>query len=386
MPKTRSLAFLGRNCTIIILGYLLLAGAPKADGQPAANIRRYDLSFHYGKIWKHTPKITYAIPASSWGLQLNVQTQTNGDKEWHRAQNYPLLGLGFAYHALGDPKVLGQALSLIPNFTLRWLDRPRWKGQLLIGTGLAWLTRTYHPLDNPLNNAIGSNLCNVTFFRAGLGFLPHPQWEIRLGASFTHFSNAATQLPNLGINLPAGSIGCRYTPKEFSERTPQMPDYQKRPERRMGLNVLYGMAFRERSVPGGPKFPVYLAQVAAEYRLSKYNHLHLGVEYEFHKEIAQFGWHNYTFRDPKTARKGATRWGLMIADELIFGKVGIYLQTGIYLSKASFFKPLPIYNKLSLRYFFPYLPGQDWRFYGAVFLKSHAITAEYAAFGVGIKW
>ncbi|MCB0644741.1 MAG: acyloxyacyl hydrolase, partial [Phaeodactylibacter sp.] len=335
MLRVHSIHSIGRA---LLLGLCLIGGALQLSGQ-SEPYRLYDLSFHYGKIWRHTPKISYEIPASSWGAQFNIQTQTTGNKEWQVAQHYPLLGLSVAYHALGDPAVLGQALSLIPNFSIRWLDHARWKGQLLIGTGLARLTQDYNAISNPLNNAIGSRLNNVTFFRADLGYQLHPKWELRLGGSFIHFSNAATQLPNLGINLPAAAVGCRYTPDPSAAWPPQIRSYDKKPARRLGLNVLYGMAFRERSVPGGPKFPVYLAQVAGEYRLSKYNHVHLGLEYEFHKEIVQFALHNYTFRDPKAARKGATRWGLMVADELIFGKVGIYLQTGIYLSKASLFKP-----------------------------------------------
>ena len=370
-----------RNITIL-LAFLV---AFESYGQEA-DTRLWDLSFHQGKIWKHTPKITYTIPASSWGAQLNIQNQTNGSKEWQVAQGFPLLGLSLAYYDLGDPEVLGKAIGVIPNFSLRLLDKPSLKSQFLIGTGLAWLTRAYHVVDNSINNAIGSNLNNVTFFRLSLGYLLNKHWELRAGASFIHFSNAATQLPNLGINLPTWTIGCRYAPKAPPNLRKSDFSYEKKPTRRIGVNVLYGMAFRERSVPGGPKQPVYLAVVAGEYRFSKYNHFHFGLEYEFHKEIVQFGLHNFTFRDAEEARKAATRWGLMIADELIFGQMSIYLQTGIYISKASFMKPRAIYNKLSLRYFFPPAFGSDFKLYAAIFLKSHAITAEYAALGLGVKW
>lgn len=345
----------------------------------------YNVQGHYGRIIRHTPKLLFDIPGSSWGLDVNVQFQGDGAKEWQVAQRFPKVGISTLYYDLGDPEILGRAYGIAPNLTLSLLDRNDWQLEFLLGTGLAFIDRWYHVNENPANNAIGSPVNNLTLFKLTLGRTFGQHWHVQVGGSLVHFSNGASQLPNLGLNIPALIVGLRYSPAPLYRGAVKDLTYEKTPAHRWGGNAHLGMAFKELSVPGGPKQPVYAAAIAVEYRLSKYNHLLFGVDYEYHKDVFQFTRHNFTFHTDAEARRGATRWGISLSDEIHFGRVALLLQAGWYVSRRHVLALRPMYNKLSLRYFLPGIGSRLHRPYASVTLKSHAITAEYIALGFGMK-
>ena len=255
----------------------------------------------------------------------------------------------------------------------------------MLGSGISFLDRHYDILENPTNNAIGSGFNNMTQFRLNAGARLHPNWWLRAGGSFTHYSNGASEMPNLGINIPALFLGLKYVPGPLEEQDFIRAENRAKPAHRWGMQVHFDMGFKETTVPGGPKAPIYVGSVAGMYRLSKVNHLQFGVDYEYHKSIYLFSLHSFTFFDKQEARQGATRWGVFLADEFLFGNISVYLQAGYYISNASILKPWEIYNKLAIRYYLPPVGKPATRFYGSIYLKSHKIVAEYIAIGIGAE-
>jgi hypothetical protein len=344
-----------------------------------------ELSYHRGRILKHSPRLAYEIPDLTQGLYLNWQWQTFGQKEWQQHQRFPLIGLTAQYFFLGDPDVLGESFGLIPNLTLPLVRQPKWALQFQVGSGLAWLTQTFDLLENPKNNAIGSHLNNSTYFRGILSWRFHPNWTLTGGGSFTHFSNAASQMPNLGVNVPALSLGVRFSPQPLIPEDFVEWKESKKAARKWGLHAHFDLAYKETTVPGGPKMPVYIASVAGLYRLSKVNHLQIGIEYEYQRSLYFFGLHTFAFHNERDARQGATRWMIFVADEFLFGPVGILLQAGVYISPQSILVPWALYNKLALRYYLPPLGPSGPQIYLGGYMKSHKIAAEYFGMGVGVR-
>ncbi|MEM1220012.1 MAG: acyloxyacyl hydrolase, partial [Bacteroidota bacterium] len=223
-----------------------------------------ETTIHRGRILKHTPRITYPIPASSNGLTVEWLYQTDGNKDWQEHHGYPLFGLAFRYYHLGDANILGHAIGLYPNLHLTLVNQPRWSMHFTVGSGLAVLTRSFDRLDNPLNNAIGSSVNNITAFALRFNFRLNDRLSLVGQGSFTHFSNAATSLPNLGINIPALAIGARYYPQRYSEK--RLSGHSKMPTRRWGGFAFSGIGFKETALPGGAKWPIYFSSVGVLYR------------------------------------------------------------------------------------------------------------------------
>jgi hypothetical protein len=367
--------------TILFVAFLSIALSGRAQVQGLS----WETSLDYGRILKHTPRLLYTIPDRTWGVQVNAAFQTYGRQEWQQHQGYPTMGMALQYFELGDPQVLGQAIGILPNVSLRIIQRPNWNLRFQMGSGIALLTRTYHRIDNPTNNAIGSTINNLTAFRLKGQVRIRPHWYLLGGVSFSHFSNASAQAPNLGINIPAWTIGLTYAPQPVEKESFIRHDASPRPQKRWGLHLHAGMAFREGKTPGGPKQPVYLGSLAGVYRFTKVHQLLFGIEQEFHRDNYLFGLHVYEYADRKSARRGASRTMFFVADELKYGPLSILLQAGIYISPASQGLPWFLYNKLGMRYYFPPVGKPATQFHVGVYLKSHRITAEYVALSFGAE-
>ncbi|MEM8908683.1 MAG: acyloxyacyl hydrolase [Bacteroidota bacterium] len=340
-------------------------------------------TIHIGRIIKHTPKLNFDIDHVSYGLELNLTSQKYGKKAWHHPLNYPVVGVDLFYYRLGESGVFGDAIGLFPNVSLRVFQKNRFDLRFQGGLGIAYLTTHYDAIENPENNAIGSHFNNITAAKWQLYYRFTPQIQFHTGVSFTHFSNGASQLPNFGINVLAYAIGFRYTPKVL-----QTTDFIEHPTtelflKRWGLDLHLGIGYRENLVPGGPKYPIYIASVQLRYQNHPVHRLMAGLEYEFNRAVYTLGWHTFQFNSESDARQQSSRLALTLGDELLFGNVGFSGQLGFYLPINSWLLPAFFYTKFGLRYYLPPLGRPKTRFYAGIHIKSHNITAEYFSFGLG---
>ncbi len=340
-------------------------------------------TFHIGKIVKHTPKLTYTPPPLTTGFDLNIGIQTYGQKAWHQLQDYPLFGVSLVYFDLGDSDQLGRAVGINPNLTIYLRKRPKYDLRFQVGTGVAWINRFYDRIDNPLNNAIGSRLNNITHFKFISTFRLNNHWSLQAGASFTHFSNGAAQLPNFGINIPALTFGIHYRPRPLQAEDFLQHDITKARLKRWGFGMHLGLAYKEIQAFGGPRFPIRIAMIEGLYHLSRINRIHFGFEYEFNRAVYFFGRSVFAFNSEREARWRSSRLMFFVGDEFLFGNIGINLQAGAYLGDF-FLNVYPIYNKLTTRYYFPAFGRPKGRMYLSVTLKSHLSIAEYIGFGGGV--
>lgn len=345
-----------------------------------------ETALHVGQIVKHTPKIEFGVNEISWALESNFLFQTKGEKNWHQWQRYPEFGIAFQYFNFGQPDVLGEGFGVVPNLVIRGKARERFQFHFMAGAGVIYLTEAFNPIDNRLNNAIGSNFNSSIAFRFGWRYPVSNKMDVVGGFSFSHFSNGSAQLPNLGINIPAGFIGVRYLPKgrpTFSKHELN----KKEVEQRWGLNVALGLAYKEFIVHGGPRYPVYQASVSTSYLLNQVNRLHLGIGYEWNQAVYEFGLHTYAFNSKAEAFRESARYTIFVADEFLFDPFSIWLQLGTYLNESDV-SPPPwfLFSKLGIRYYFPPIGQPAGRFHIGVYLKAHRVAAEYLGFAGGVSF
>lgn len=367
----------------LFLGIFLFLSPIAAQFEKGISI---EPTFHVGQIFKHSPKLVFDVDDYSYGFELNITNKKFGKAEWHQYLNYPTAGLDLFFYQIGDRSVFGNAFGIMPTISFNIFNYKNLDFQFQVGSGIAWLTQHYHPLSNTINNAIGSNLNNITSFKFHFGYQITPQWAIKTGFSFTHFSNGATQLPNFGINIPALSIGTKFTPNPLAPTDFIRYKKPEQPPRKFGLMFHFDIAHRELSAYNGPRYPIHIYSLSGIYKINKAHHSSIGIDYEYNTAVYQFGLHTYFFSDKKAARKGARRLGLFIGHELLFGKVSFSGHIGYYLPTNAYLLSAPFYTKLALRYYLPDLWLKDLQGYLGIYLKSHKTAAEYMAFGVGLKF
>lgn len=341
----------------------------------------YSLDIHGGQILRHSEKLLYDIPAFTWATEWSAFYQSDGSKAWHHCQSYPKIGASFWQVNLGDEDILGNAFVFMPKIEIGLLgkDKPL-SLKFQLGTGIAYLSKTYDLIDNISNNSIGSHWNNATSLQFKAKYKIQSSWQLSVGAGLLHLSNGASRLPNLGINFLSGHLGVHYQPKgtfqinkgECIAKTTAW-----------SIQLHAGMAFSEIMAIGGPRYPTYMTSLGGAYHFNDYHRFLIGIEHEFNRGVYEFGRSTYFFRNKSEARVGAQRWMIFIADELYFGAFSILLQVGVYWKGESAFLNFPVYNRLGLRYHLPPIGKPRTRFFAGIYLKSHRFSAEHIALGIG---
>ena len=115
-----------------------------------------DIAYGYGRIIPNNqvyPEIKYNTSLVS----IAAVWQTSGNVfRWAEHYNFPLVKLNFTYQWLGNDEILGKAFGILPSMSF-YLKGGKNSGlKLEIGSGIAFLNRPYHVVNNPENNTYGS--------------------------------------------------------------------------------------------------------------------------------------------------------------------------------------------------------------------------------------
>ncbi len=337
-----------------------------------------------GNIIKHTPKITLQTNRPTVGAEVALRIQTNGARAWQVRHHYPQFGVTLSAIHLGNTKEIGYSFGIFPQIMLPIVRMRNWGIEAQVGSGVTYITRPYNRLTNPVNNALGSHWNNLSSFRVGSYFRFNPHWSTVFGVAFSHASNGRSQMPNFGINIGSLYAGLKYTPRPIDKK-----DFIKTPDTiKPGIVLGFQTAIahnEDNRIIGGPKYPIYILSGAVGWRFNVANKVWLGYEYEQNKGIYDFVVHTFTTTSHSEAQKLASRNIVFVADEFMFGNVGIWLQTGFYVGKNQVLVPGKYFFKLSTRYYLPKWKNFPSTF-GAVTLKTHLFDAEYISWGLGMSW
>lgn len=361
--------------------FVILMNCPASGQTPG-----FETTLHAGAVWRHTPKLTTRTGELLWGQEFGLRIQTTGRRDWQVWQRYPVLGVALVHFHLGDDSH-GDGFGLLPNLSVPIVRSGWFTAFFRLGTGLAWVTRPYDYFDNPEQNALGSHWNNITQFRLGGEARLGDHTRLNAGIALNHFSNGASTLPNYGANLASGYAGVAWSPRPIREKEFLPARSDKHVAQRFGgmLQLIY--ASIEYGVFDGPKYPVWGGSAAGLYRFNPVNRLLLGVDYEFNRAVYEFGLNNGEFESEDEACKGATRLAIFVADEFLFGSIGIQLQLGRYVGKELNQHVLrQNYSKLTMRVYLPALFNTSLQPHLGITLKAHATTAEHISMNAGLAF
>lgn len=343
-------------------------------------------SLHFGKAFKHRSTITIDFPDFSYGAEVNFEVQTYGKKHWHQRCGFPRWGVALSYHYTGNATQMGSGIAILPNITVDFFKRNKFRIFGRLGVGLGIITHPYDINKNPLNNMVGSYFNNNTSLRVGAAWRFHKNFELRPSATFAHFSNAASTLPNLGINIPTFQLGICYMQDPVEETDYVKLKKEDRPPRNKRIQFSYvaSLGFRELATARGTKYPVFHTSLDAGLYITRSNRIKAGIEYDYISAYYAFTKHNGGYQD-KDLHWEASRISLFIADEIMIGRFSILAQVGFYVTQ-NVGQPWFMVIRLSGRYYLvdPYLnPVAPFL---TVTMKSHKIVAEYFSMGLGVAF
>lgn len=342
----------------------------------------FEVSGFGSKILKHTKKFEPLITEPSYGFELSASYKTFGNKNWQRALNYPEIGVSYVQTHFGDANIFGSSYGLMP-YSKFYITRSKVVNfHAKLGGGLAIITKPYNIISNPTNNVIGSKLNTMVQFRLGLDFHLTKEVDLQLAGTFIHYSNASTQSPNLGINIPSGNLAIIYKPRQFEVEYIKEQDKtiaQKKNE----YTVKFGVGVREKN-PRGAKFPTYSLALQYGRYFGYANKLLAGA-------LVSFDQYEYDFMKVQEINEDKNQvfqsmdWSAYLGYEMMLGNVGLNFIVGAYLYDPGF-RGAPVWAKPGVTYYFPAFSKEQHRAFLGINMKTHYFTAQYVEINFGVAF
>ena len=345
-----------------------------------AEAQQIQISYLGGRIKKHKKELFYSTPAYSQGIEISFFKKKNLDSGWEKYWGYPDIEIAGYGIQMGDNEVLGNAYGLMPAVHFKARQSKKINLLFSIGGGIAYLTKKYDYVQNPLNNAIGSNFNNGSRFGVGLSYKNYA-----LIGNLYHFSNGSSATPNSGINFFMAKLAYRFNLKE--ENKPIIEYKRKANEKprikNWGFDLHAVRGFNQYVTPGGPTYGIYALSLGAYKAMGPFMRLHAAFEYEFNETLYKFYINDfYTIEE---ARGLAYNSVFSLGAELFFGHIGFRPKLGFYLPYPTIERGAPFYIKLETHYY-PLGPNARVSPYVGVALKSHFAVAQYVSVQTGINF
>lgn len=326
------------------------------------------MHYHYGFTVAHRPSIIHLQQEHLRGFEINWQKLPASSDSWRSLYNFPWLGFTYLNFDLGNPLELGQGHGFFPEIYFPLIAKRPLQLVVRTGLGIGYVERPFNAEDNYKNLAIGSKI-NCGINTALLFRIPaSKRFQITTGLNFTHYSNGASKMPNLGLNMATVQAGIQYIAGKEQVRE-KLPD----PERRKGIeySATLAAAFKDIYPPGGKTYYPVTFNLNAMGDISPKSLVGGGFDFTIDPSIVP--------RLEEDQREGfgkKSRIGIHAGYGLRVGRCSGTLQTGTYLYNHLRIDGT-IYNRLLFRYY-----ATD-ALYFCFNLKSHFAKADYFEWGIG---
>lgn len=292
-------------------------------------------------------------------FSLKFSVQTTGKNAWQQSYNYPQYGLGLYLADFFRHKEVGVPVAVFGFFNAPF---KRWKKLVFnyeIGFGATFNWRSYNPVTNQYNVAIGAGESFMIDAGLNLQYLVTRRLELSAGFSLTHFSNGALKEPNSGFNTIAPKISVRYN---FFDQ----PDFIKRDIPRFRpcsewLFSAYGgvknVVFDTVSLPllekyEGVWFPVFGVSVVFNRQLNHKSKIGMGVNTGYDGAInAQAAVEANEVDSDGGKFTDKIMISIYPSYELVIHHVSILIQPAFYLYRKQVVHQSPVFHqRVGLKY------------------------------------
>lgn len=344
-----------------------------------------EANFQAGRVFRHTPDFQPTIDGPSFAGDFSVFKQTDGSKNWQRKLHYPEIGGGIfmVFHHNHDTIGNGYAAYVYWKYALvrsRIVDF-----NMKLGIGLAYATKKYDAVTNPWNNVIGSNINAYVQIRFGFDWKIAKQFRLVTAFTYSHYSDGAVKLPNLGINTPAGTIGLVYYPGN-KELVMNRDSFNRKTALKNELygRTTFGMMDPTKTIDDKIRFMQSTSFGYTRY-INITNKISFGTTLEFNF-AEPYIYVNTLEVEDKRLKKAATDFSINVSDEVLIGRIAMHFEVGAYLYHT-YRVPLPIYFKIGGACYLPDM-GKKKRSQMMVLgnVKAHGATAQLVEGGGGGTW
>ena len=281
----------------------------------------------------------------SFSLQYGIET--DGRKLWQQLYGYPTWG--FAFYAVNffNPEELGTPSAIYTFINAPIIKRfKNWSINYEVGFGLTYDWKPFDQNTNPFQYAIGSS--NTVFIDAGLNADVNlgKHFNLTAGFTFTHFSNGAMRVPNMGINLFAPRVGVKYRfkPREgFIVR--EIPKHQNNWEyialvAASSKQLAFLMTDNPDSIYTAETYGVFTLSTGVNRQISHKVKFGAGVDFSYDGSYNSYiSYENNKTTERLNAGNNKLAIGAYGSFELVINKLSMVVQPGWYLYREDWKVP-----------------------------------------------
>lgn len=323
---------------------------------------------HYGSFITILPKAEYLRDSYSYFGEISFQR--NYKKLWALDSQYVQWGGGIFFGNTGSKQYVGNmggAFSFI-NFPL--LHKNNVISKLRIGGGIGWIEKPYNKITNHKNVLLGTALNAYLNFVWQNEFYLNSSTFLNLGFSFSHLSNGSNTLPNLGLNIPALSIGMRYAYNDGLFTSHISPDTL---EKKFSVSLYSSVGIKQHPWIGSNRYIVNVLSGEVTRRINFKHEYGGGVIFFYDRSLVV---------NPRTITSDKREHNnfqaaLLGSYEYSIGKLSLPLQLGVYIFNHDVYSV--IFQQAGLRYRF------SKRFSATAMLKLYGGKADSFLAGIGYK-
>ena len=314
---------------------------------------------HYGLILKHRPIISQLTYQNMYGIALDLERNYALHPTSKIIQQFGVSSFCFNYRN----DVIGKEIGVFPYYKLK-INRLG----VRVGVGLGYFTKKFDRKTNYENLFISSTINGIIHVQCS-----YETKYFNTGISFTHASNGAIKMPNLGINAVTLSIGKNFKVPQWSLKHSWVNDTLEAKGKK-GLIFELNNSVREVFPTHGKKYWVGGFSVLGYKNVGKIIAITSGIDYFYNSAL---------LKEQQKENLGENapsihQLGLNLGSEILLGKITATLQYGY-----TFYNPYnfdgKIYSKLGLKY------RINQHFYSGVRLKANGGKADFVEWTLHYK-
>ena len=347
------------NQGLILAGLLIVTSSLKAQTPGYLSIQQY-----YGSYITSVPKAIYLKDSYSYFTEAAVSWPVAGS---YSIESRPQWGIGALYGNSGSKQYVGSMAALFPFINFKLFKTGWFKSEFRAGMGPGYIQKPYDIKTNHKNVLIGSHL-NIFLNLLWLNeFHVSEKVGITAGVSLSHFSNANTRLPNLGLNIPAASLGINYQLNKTGIDTARKLNYI--PKNSFYIHASIGV--KQSPWIESNLFAIEFIQAGWQRELKTGDNFSYGLA-GFHDRSQQ---HIYLDTIVTIGNTKHSPWnvGPYVAFEKRIGKFAVPIQLGGYLFYSEVGQ---LFQNIGIKYYL----NRHWSFGG--YLLAHWGKADFMHYGI----
>ena len=361
------------NIFLCVLFIFLIDNTGFSQTEKFSDIR-LSAKYHYGYLLPEYSFFTYLINDHIDAFEFNIQKKTSGKDLWHKLYKYPSIGFSFIYTELGNNTIFGKAYAVHPYIQFNIFNRKRFDLRYQLGIGMCYATEHFDLIENYHNIAIGSHL-NIWFnTELSASYRITPIVSMTAGTAFYHLSNANLAEPNIGLNNLTFFCGIEanfnQNMKVFDD---EIPEFNRKNEYSV---IIAGATKHTRRFADELYFA---ASISFEYKrlLGHKFSIGGGSDLFYDSSVPDEMLRN---NEPDIKNIYMLKTGLHVSQELIFGRLSLIIQEGIYILLKDELYKNTMYNRGIIRYKF------SDHFFANLAMKSNVVVLDVMEIGLGYYW